>query len=59
MIKKNKQRVTIFLDPSLVKHAKMQAIAEDISLTALLERALSRYLPKERYFPDAKTKRKK
>ena len=42
-----KKRVTVFLAPGLLKHAKAQAIAEDVSLTALVERALSQYLPKE------------
>ena len=43
----NKQRVTLFLNPSILKQAKAQAIVEEISLTALIERALSKYLPKE------------
>lgn len=42
-----KKRVTVFLAPGLLKHAKVQAIAEDISLTVLIARALSQYLPKE------------
>ena len=42
-----KQRVTIFLNPDLLKHAKAQAILEDMTLTALIERALVGYLPKE------------
>ena len=47
-MKKNKQqRVTLFLNPNLLKHAKAQAIVDEISLTALVERALSKYLPKE------------
>jgi hypothetical protein len=44
---KNKQRVTVFLHPDLLKHAKAQAIIEDITLTSLVERALIDYLPKE------------
>lgn len=47
MTKKEKQRVTIFLSPGLLKHAKAQAIVEEISLTALIEKALIKYLPKE------------
>ena len=43
----SKQRVTLFLDPDLVKQAKTQAIVEEISLTALVERALIKYLPKK------------
>jgi len=47
MKKNEKQRVTIFINPKLLKQAKAQAIADDLSLTALVERALERYLPKE------------
>lgn len=42
-----KQRVTLFLNPNLLKHAKAQAVVEDISLTTLTEKALVKYLPKE------------
>jgi hypothetical protein len=42
-----KQRVTIFLNPDLLKHAKAQAILEDMTLTTLIERSLVGYLPKE------------
>ena len=42
-----KKRVTLFLDPSLLKQAKAQAIAEETSLTTLIEKALAKYLPKE------------
>ncbi|MDP2692842.1 MAG: hypothetical protein Q8O88_04355 [bacterium] len=41
------QRVTLFLNPNLLKHAKAQAIIEEISLTSLVEAALIKYLPKE------------
>ena len=47
MTKIEKQRVTIFLKPSLLKQAKMQAIIEDTSLTALIEKILTKYLPEE------------
>jgi hypothetical protein len=47
MTKNDKQRVTLFLNPSLLKQARMQAIVEDISLTALIEKILTKYLPKE------------
>jgi len=47
MIKNEKQRVTLFVDPILLKQAKMQAIVEELSLTALIEKALTKYLPKE------------
>lgn len=43
----NKQRVTLFLNPGLLTHAKAQAVVKGISLTVLVERALLKYLPKE------------
>lgn len=43
----DKQRATLFLNPSLLIHAKAQAVVEGISLTALIERALVKYLPKK------------
>lgn len=42
----DKQRVTLFLNPNLLKQAKAQAILEEMSLTPLIERALVKYLPK-------------
>jgi hypothetical protein len=42
-----KQRVTLFLNPSISKHAKTQAIVEELTLTALVEKALIKYLPRE------------
>ncbi len=42
-----KHRATLFLKPSIVKHAKAQAIVEDITLTKLVEKALIAYLPAE------------
>lgn len=42
-----KQRVTIFINPDLLKQAKAQAVIEDSTLTNLIERALLQYLPKE------------
>lgn len=42
-----KQRVTLFLDPKLIKHAKAQAVVEDTTLTVLVETALVKYLPEE------------
>jgi hypothetical protein len=47
MTKNEKQRVTIFLNPAILKHAKAQAVVEDLSLTTLIEKALIKYLPKE------------
>ncbi len=43
----NKQRVTLFLKPSILKHARAEAIVEDITLTKLVEKALIAYLPAE------------
>lgn len=43
----DKQRTTLFLRPNLLKHAKAQAIIEDITLTTLIENALVKYLPDE------------
>ena len=43
----DKQRVTLFLNPNLLIHAKAQAIVEEVSLTTLIERALVKYLPKK------------
>jgi hypothetical protein len=47
MTKNEKQRVTLFLNPSLLKQAKAQAIVEEVNLTALVEKALIKYLPQE------------
>ncbi|MFA4827407.1 MAG: hypothetical protein WC596_04135 [Candidatus Shapirobacteria bacterium] len=41
-----KQRITLFLNPSLSKHARAQAVIEDLTLTGLVEKALIGYLPK-------------
>ncbi len=43
----DKQRVTLFINPDIVKQARAQAVVEDVSLTSLVERALIKYLPKE------------
>ena len=47
MTNNEKQRVTLFLNPNLLKQAKAQAIVEGGSLTDLAENAITRYLPKE------------
>ena len=47
MTSDTKQRITLFMKPCLVKHARAQAIVEELSLTALVEKALFEYLPKE------------
>jgi hypothetical protein len=43
----DKQRVTVFIHPLLVKHAKAQAVVEELTLTTLVEKALINYLPKQ------------
>jgi hypothetical protein len=45
--KNGKQRVTLFVEPSIVKQARAQAVIDDLTLTGLVEKALIRYLPKE------------
>lgn len=47
MTTNKKQRVTLFLNPAIAKHARAQAVIEEISLTILVEKALIKYLPKE------------
>lgn len=42
----SKQRVTLFLNPSVAKQARAQAVVEDLTLTILVEKALIKYLPK-------------
>lgn len=42
-----KQRMTLFINPSLAKQAKAQSVVEDMTLTTLVEKALIKYLPKE------------
>ena len=42
-----KQRVTLFLNHSIAKHARAQAVVEELTLTDLVESALINYLPKE------------
>lgn len=42
-----KQRVTLFINPLIAKHAKAQAIIEELTLTTLVEKALITYLPKQ------------
>jgi len=40
------QRTTLFLNSAIVKHARAQAVVEDLTLTTLVEKALINYLPK-------------
>jgi hypothetical protein len=42
-----KQRVTLFLNPKLLIHARAQAIIANITLTNLVQKSLISYLPKE------------
>lgn len=48
-----KQRLTLFVNPSILKHARAQAVVEDITLTSLVEKALCTYLPKETVIKNA------
>lgn len=41
-----KQRLTLFIDPNIVKQSRAQAVVEDLTLTAFVEKALIKYLPK-------------
>jgi len=50
-----KQRITLFINPSIAKHAKAQAIVDELTLTALVEKALINYLPKETVIKKAET----
>lgn len=52
----NKKRVTLFLSPPIVMHAKTQAIIEELSLAVLVERALVDYLPHETVIKKVKIK---
>lgn len=47
MTTKSPQRITLFINPSIAKHARAQAVVEEITLTKLAEKALISYLPKE------------
>jgi hypothetical protein len=47
MTTNKKQRVTLFINPSILKHAKAQAVVDDLTLTSLVEKALTDYLPHE------------
>lgn len=53
-----KQRVTLFVNPSILKQAKAQAVVEETTLTSLVERALIEYLPKETVVKKGKYKGK-
>jgi len=42
-----KQRITLFINPSIAKQSKVQAVVEELTLTELVEKALIKYLPIE------------
>lgn len=52
----NRQRITLFVNPAIAKHARAQAVVEGLSLTTLVERALIKYLPKETVIKKAEIK---
>ncbi len=47
MTSDKKQRITLFMNPSIAKHARAQAVVDDMTLTMLIEKALIAYLPKK------------
>jgi hypothetical protein len=47
MTTNTKQRITLFINPSIAKHARAQAVVEDLTLTTLVEKALIDYLPQK------------
>ena len=47
MTNNDKQRVTLFINTAILKHAKAQAILDGVTLTNLVETALVKYLPEE------------
>lgn len=53
----DKQRMTIFINPAIAKHARAQAVVEEITLTDLVEKALTKYLPEETIIKKLKIER--
>lgn len=47
MTTNKRQRITLFINSSIVKQARAQAIVEDLTLTNLVGKALVSYLPIE------------
>ena len=47
MTNNDKQRVTLFINTAILKHAKAQAVVDGVTLTALVETALVKHLPEE------------
>lgn len=43
---KNKQRVTVFIEPILLKRAKVRGALEGFTISEIVERALDYYAPK-------------
>lgn len=41
-----KKRLSVYLKSSILKHAKANAVIEELTLTDLVEKALVAYLPK-------------
>lgn len=58
MTETDKRRVTLFLDPALLKQAKAQAVAEETSVSAMIEKVLVKYLPKETVIRKPSVRRK-
>lgn len=57
MTNNDKQRVTLFMNPSIAIHARAQAVVEDLTLTNLVEKALISYLPNETVIKKIKPKK--
>ncbi|MFA6814208.1 MAG: hypothetical protein GX943_00120 [Candidatus Pacebacteria bacterium] len=51
------KRVTLFLNKDILKHAKAKAILEETTLTLLVEKALTQYLPEETVIKKARKAR--
>jgi hypothetical protein len=47
MTTSNTKRTTLFINSSILKQARAQAILQDLTLTSFVEQALIQYLPKE------------
>ena len=47
MTTNTKKRTTLFINPSIAKHARAQAIVENLTLTKIVEKALIAYLPQK------------
>lgn len=56
MATNNNQRITLFINSSVVKQARVQAVVEELTLTNLVKKALIKYLPKEIVIKELKSK---